>query len=270
MIKNISADEYHSDRTHLASSSLVMIAKSPKHFKYELDSPPAKPTPAQETGTLIHSLLLEQDIDTYVPRPLKENGELVRSNTKEYAAFLEANPGKSPIHPNEYNQLYTMLTAFAENKRAMQMLRGAAIEQSVFTADPETGLLVKGRPDIWGKGYLADLKSTSNMERFENQIFGMLYDVRLMHYAKCIEFETGERIREFYFISYEQKAPFDSQIFQLSPGDVSMAEDKWRIFLNQVAVCTKENSWPGYSDMIRVARRPKYLEDESISFEEAM
>lgn len=259
--------EYHAISDAIGSSSLMAMDQSPRHFHHAWTTP-GESTPARTKGTMLHSLLLEQDIGHYIPRPLNEKGDLVRSNSKEYAEFLAANPGKTPIHPDDYEPMYQMLTAFCENKRAMDMMNGARIENSVFAKDPETGLLLKARPDIWGTGYMADLKSTSNIRGFERQIFREMYDVRLAHYAKVIEYTTGEMIEEFFFISYESGAPYCSKIFLMRKSDMEAAKAKWRTLINQVSVCIKNRAWPGFEDSIHLVVRPKFLEEETITFEE--
>lgn len=268
VFKDMSAAEYHASLEFIGSSSLTQMDQSPRHFLNAWTGPKDEPTEAMTRGTLIHSLLLEQDISHYVARPLDEKGNLVRSNTKEYKEFLDANPGKTAVHPDIFNPMYEMLTAFTENARAMAMMKDAKIEHSVFAKDPETGLQIKARPDIWGLGYLVDLKSTAQMKRFEHQIFQSMYDVRLVHYAKSIEFATGEKIEQFFFVAYESKAPFCSKVFKLKIADVALAEAKWRSLMNQVSVCKKSNQWPGYSDEVKMVTRPRFFEEENISFEE--
>lgn len=268
--KNLPADIYHSQPHFIGSSSIVQMDKSPKHFHQAWTQPASEPSTAQARGTLIHSLLLEQDIARYVRRPLNEKGELVRSNSKEYAAFLAENSGKVPTHPDDFDQMYAMLTSYCENSRAMAMMRDSAIEHSVFAQDPETGLLLKARPDIWGLGHLADLKSTSNIRGFERQIFTQMYDVRLAHYAKTIEYATGEALDEFFFIAYESSAPYCSKTFRMKSADMKAAKEKWRQLINQVAVCQKNGAWPGYDDSIQLVEKPQFLELEMISFEEAI
>lgn len=266
VVPNMPSSEYHASKA-IGSSLLVKMLQSPKHFHHAWTKGSGKATDAMERGTFLHSLLLEQDVANYIPRPMKD-GKQVAVNTKEYAAFLAANPGKKPIHPNEHAEMLDVLSSFCENTKAMQMLKVANIEHSIFAEDPTTDLEIKARPDIWGKTYIADLKTVSNIDGFERNIFKNQMDVRLAHYAKCIEFATGDKIKEFYFIAFEQSAPFDSMIYQLSMGDVSAAFDKWRAVMIRIAECNNADYWPGYPNGIRIAQRPKYLED--ISFEEAI
>lgn len=261
------AEVYHASPA-VSSTPLVAMAKTPKHFLHAWKGPKKVETAAQKRGTFFHDLLLEQNIANYVARPLKEDGELVRSNSKEYLAFLEANPGKKPIHPDDFNEMYSALTAFAENKKAMALMGNAKIEHSIFATDPETGIEIKARPDIWANGILADLKSTKNIPFFDKTLFRSLYDVRLIHYAKCIEFATGEKITNFYFIPFEQNEPFQSQIVQLTDEQVYEAEKQWRNYMNVLSVCLKTGMWPGYTEDIRYAVKPMYLSPEEISFDE--
>lgn len=263
------ADTYHEQRKFIGSSSLAKMDLSPRHF-YQAWTIPSGPTAAMFKGNLIHSLLLEQDIERFVRRPLNEKGDLVRSNSKEYAAFLAENPGKEPVHPDDFDPMYDMLTSFCDNERAMAMMNKSRIEHSVFAQDPESGLLLKARPDIWGSGFISDLKSTSNMRGFNRQIFALMYDVKLAHYAKVIEYATGEVIDQVYYIAHESNAPYCSQIFTLSKDDFKAAKEKWRILLNQISVCSKTGNWPGYSDEIHIAEKPKYFEEMAISFEEVV
>lgn len=268
--KSMPSAEYHSYRDFIGSSSIVKIDESPKHFHHAWQGPAKDPTAPMIKGTLRHSLLLEQDVSHYVARPLTDKGSLVASNTKDYAAFLAANPGKTPIHPADYDEMYEILTAFCENTRALAMMKRSQIEYSVFAQDPETGLLLKARPDIWGAGYMADLKTTSNVGAFERQIFQSMYDVRLAHYAKVIEYTTGEMIEEFFFIVVESSAPHCSKIYRMKSADMDAAKAKWRSLVNQVFACTKTGAWPGFADEIHLVEKPKFFADETISFDEVV
>lgn len=267
VLKNEAAEAYHAKKLFVSSSPLKKMRKSPAHFYEAWQGKAQDTTDEMEKGTAIHSLLLEQDIARYVRRPVKEDGSLVRSNSKDYAVFLEQNPGKIPVEPEFFDNFYNMLDSFTKNKKAMEMLNHAQVEQSVYAQCPETGLYVKARPDIWGHGYVADLKSTTDMDRFQRNIFVLGYDIQAAHYIETIKAATGEEITEYYFIAYENKSPFGSQIFKLSYSDIQRATQQRRIWMNEIAVCFKDNNWPSYSDEIREVFRPQWMNDEEISFE---
>jgi len=263
------SDDYHKPSEFIGSGSIVEMDRSPKHFYCAWKGLNKTSTKALGRGVFFHDLLLEQNIEKYVARPLNEKGELVRSNSKEYIAFLEVNPGKTPIHPDDHKDMYDMLTSFCENSKAMALMKGAKIENSIFVKDPSNGLYLKARPDIWGQEYIHDLKSTSNLNQFEKQIFALKYDIRLVHYSRVVELYTGTKPKAIYFTAYESSTPYCSENFKLSQGDRSAAEDKWNQLANQISVCIKENDFPGPSDEIKEARKPKYFIENGITFEEA-
>lgn len=261
------AEEYHSKKEFVSSSPLKKMRKSPAHFYDAWQGRSQDTTDEMEKGTAIHSLLLEQDIARYVRRPLKPDGSLVRSNSKDYAVFLEQNPGKTPVDPEFFDNFNAMLDSFVANKKAMEMLEKSQVEKSVYTQCPDTKLYIKARPDIWGHGYMADLKSTTDMDRFERNIFVLGYDIQAAHYIETVKAATGEDITEYYFIAYENKSPFGSQIFKLRYSDIERAKDQRRIWMNEIAVCFKDNQWPCYSEEIREVSRPHWMQDQELSFE---
>ena len=262
-----SAEDYHAQKTYVSSSPLRQMRKSPAHFYDAWQGKNENVTHEMEKGTAIHSLLLEQDIWRYVRRPVKADGELIRTNSKEYKEWeTRLEPGQVAVKPEFFDNFEAMLDSFVANKKAMEMLEKAKVEQSVYAQDPITMLYVKARPDIWGAGFAADLKSCSSMDSFEANIFRLGYDIQAAHYLETIKAATGEEIEEFYFIAYEQNSPFGSRIFKLSLQDLNRAKSQRRLWLSEVAACMKDNTWPSYTDEIREAVRPAYMQDEDISF----
>jgi PDDEXK-like domain of unknown function (DUF3799) len=256
------AEAYHSVKDYISSTPLRQMELSPRHFFEAWTKPSIEPNAAMENGTLIHSLVLEQDVAKFCARPLDEKGALVRSNSKEYAAFLAANPGKTAIHPDLYNQMNECLTAFCENKTAMKLIDGARIENSVYALDPETGLKIKARPDAWKDGVLIDVKTTGRrLDRFfEKSIFANGYDIQLAHYAECILAATGEIIDTFYVLALEQKAPFSSRVYKIDKRDIESAKSLRRQYLNQISTCIADSTFPSYEDIVIEVVKPTYLE----------
>ena len=240
------------------------------HFKAAWTGAEVVPTAAMDNGTLLHELFLEQNIDKYVARPVKENGDLIASNTTIYKEFLAANPDKTPIHPDLFNNIYAALTAFTENKTAMKMLKNTEVEKSAYALDHESGLFIKARPDILGHDYIVDLKTTGKLldNHFEKSIFSNHYDFQLAHYAETVFEATGKRIKHYYVLAVEQNFPFASKVYRINPQDVEEQKVIRRQYLNEIAVCKAENKFPGYRDEIIDAVKPNFLEtNNEISFE---
>lgn len=260
-----SASEYHSKKEFISSTALRQMALSAKHFFDAWTKPGIDSTSAMDNGEFLHSLVLEQDVNKFVPRPLKD-GRLVATNTKDYAAFLDANPGKTPIHPDLFNMATECLTAFCDSKAAMNLLKDARVENSIYTTDPDTNLSIRARPDIWGSGILVDLKTTGKRLdwSFEKTIFSSGYDVQLAHYAETILAATGEEIKEFRIIAMEQNSPFGVKVYKVPTKYILEAKMIRRTYLNRIAVCLEDSMFPGYDDQIIEVERPKYLETYSL------
>lgn len=260
-IPDETAEAYHSKREYVSSSPLPEMAKSPLHFLKSWTAP-MEPTAPMDRGTFFHKLLLEQDIMKYVARPLKEDGSLVRSNSKEYAAFLAQNQGKTPIDPDLFGEAMAVLGSACANGAYTKAFDSSLKECSFYGRHEETGLYIKARIDLLAKdfSFIADAKSTANISRFDQQIFTLGYDVRLVHYAETVKAATGHSIpdSEFYFFPIESSDPYGMKTYRLSTTDVRAARDQWLRWMHEIAICRREDRWPGYSDSIVEAIRPRF------------
>lgn len=287
MLLNEPAEAYHSTAGYISSSPLPELEESPAHF-FEKWQNGVEPTPAMDNGNFLHSLLLEQAIEKFVARPVKEDGSLVRSNSKEYAAFLADNEGKTPIAPDLYNQAFEVLNAACLNKNYVKSYDECVAEVSFYSVDQETGLPLKARTDLIPKElvkaihdknttaleamkltgglYLHDLKSTANIRGFEKQIFTMGYDVRLVHYWETIrayvkgelKFDIGG-VQELKFTAIESSAPYGSKNYRLSSRQIDRAFIKWRTYINTISACLIDGNFPSYSDEWVEATEPAFI-----------
>lgn len=287
MFLNEPAEDYHSTAGFVSSSPLPELEESPAHFVEKWQNG-VEPTPAMDNGNFLHSLLLEQAIEKFVARPVKEDGSLVRSNSKEYAAFLAANEGKTPIAPELFNQAYEVLNAACLNKNYVKSFDECVAEVSFYAVDTETGLPLKARTDLIPKDlvkaihdkdttalealklsgglYLHDLKSTSNIRGFERQIFLMGYDVRLIHYWETIRahvknsmsFDLGP-VQDLKFTAIESSAPYGSKNYKLKPHQIDRAAAKWRAYINTIFACMNDGNFPCYSDDWILTDEPAFL-----------
>jgi PDDEXK-like uncharacterized protein DUF3799 len=288
-------EQYHSAAGYVSSSPLPELDKSPAHFLEKWNNG-VEATPAMDRGTFIHKILLEQDIAKYVARPVKDDGSLVRSNSKEYAAFLEANVGKKPIDAKIFEGAFDVLNSACQNSKYVAAFNECEAEVSFYAIDELTGLSMKARVDQCPKWlikaietgdfsefqsrkdseglYLSDVKSTADIFRFNDQIFKSFYHVRLVHYTEVVKavakqiggFDIGD-IDDLRFMAIESKRPFATRNFKLKPADVADARIKWRQWMNTIAACKADNEFPSLSDGWIAAEKPRFLEDtEEVSF----
>lgn len=266
------SETYHANRDAIGSTELRKMKLSPSHFYAEWKRTNEKDaTKEMDMGSCLHSLLLEQDISGFAPRPIK-NGRLVASNTNEYKEWEAQNSGKTAVHPDFYNQLYDALTAFTKHDTAMKMIKDAKIEQSAYSKDPETGLYRKARADIRGAGFLTDLKSTAKLDdNFVKNMFRLDYPGQLAHYDETYLHADGTETKSHYVLGFETSKPFGIRIYRIPIIYIEEAKEQQRAWLNEISVCLKENKWPGYRDEIIEVVRPKFFEiDSNDEFEVAV
>ncbi len=264
------ASNYHAKREYISSSPLPEMSKSAQHFLEKWTAPDHITTDAMDRGGFIHSLMLEQDIEKYVARPLTDKGTLLPVNNKDYIAWLAGQAGKTPIHPDLYNEAMEILNAACANKTFLKAFEASEKEVSYYGVHEATGLPIKARPDMIAKdlSFILDVKSTADISKFEKQIFNLGYDVRLIHYVETIKAVTGKDIPEIYFLAIESGRPYGTKMFRLSADAVVAATAQWNLWMNEISACRQDNVWPGYSDAIVDVDRPKYLDVEtSVSFD---
>jgi hypothetical protein len=215
----------------------------------------------------MHSLLLELDINKFAPRPVKEDGSLVRSNSKEYKEWFASIGNKTPIDPHDYADAMAILSSACNHEKFTRAFELSDKEAS-FYARHENGLYLKARPDMIAKdrSFILDVKSTSNIQSFQKQIFNLGYDIRLVHYAETVRALEGTAIPDLFFFAIESSAPYGCKMFRLSDAARESALLQWQTLTNEIAVCTKEDRWPSYSDEIAEVDRPAWMETPEVDF----
>lgn len=92
------------------------------------------------------------------------------------------------LRPSEHNALDQMAKSLRKDKIFMHLLPKAKTEITRVWKSQETGVLCKGKLDMWVERYLEviDLKTTSakSQKEFENYMLSYDYDRQIAHYAE--------------------------------------------------------------------------------------
>lgn len=263
---NLTMSEYHQHTEFVSASSLKELRKSPAHF-LEAWKGSREQTPAMAKGEFLHSVILEQDISKYAKRPVNEDGSLVRSNSKEFKEWEASLGAKSAVDPYLYDEALNLLSAFSSHSEAMKLYNGAKVELSIFGEAPN-GLKIKGRPDILGANYIADYKTTSNMDRFERDIWTMGYYIQAAQYVFLAEQEFKTKILHFDFIAQETAKPYGIKVFRLGPKELAHARDEWMQLINQAKIRIDEGVFPSYDESIKQVQIPEWFFKSENIFDE--
>lgn len=117
----------------------------------------------------------------------------------------------------------------------------------MFAADPDTGVVMRGRLD-WLGARIVDLKTTAgdaSEEEFAKQVFRLGYDVQFAHYEHLYHLITGETL-PYLFAVVETSAPYLTGVHTLGNDEVLMARRRAKEARERYARCMETGEWGGY------------------------
>jgi hypothetical protein len=160
-----------------------------------------------------------------------------------------------------------MLKAMNSHRVARALIKNGVRETSGFVKDPETGLILKFRPDLISEpGYIIDYKSARDASRpaFWQEIFKewkRFYVLSAAHYAYCAKLMGLPRSDELTYIAIEKKKPYGINIFPLEAAHIDYGESFRRPLMSLYAKCLEEDVWPGYDERVKPTPLPVYDAD---------
>jgi hypothetical protein len=242
---NHPAELYHADTTSISKHGLDLIHKAPLVYKHSLTAQ-KKQTPAMRWGEIVHTYVLEFNkfLDEYVVEP-----EGLDKRTKEGKAWAEEakQQGLRAVSHDEHETLKQMNHSVHSNEMVRRLLLDAdLIEPSVYW--DEAGAKCRARPDVVGKYFIADLKTTSNIRNFAKDAFNFRYHVQAAFYMSGMRANGFEPIH-FRFLVVETEPPFLCQVFLSDNFFLARGADEYKKNLADYTRCTEMNEWPGLPEM---------------------
>lgn len=238
-----------------------------------------EPTPAMELGTATHSAILEPELFekqyTVVPenapkRPTDAQRKAKKPSNETVAAikwwdeFEAANAGRKVLSRSELDQVLGMRDAVIAHPLAEYVTMGVP-EASVYAIDPDSGLLVKCRPDnlIAEAGLCTNLKTcTDASERgFINSIKDFQYDWASAFYCDVLKLHFGSDFDEVHFL-VEKEAPYHIGVYSLSPESLDYARAQYREALRRIARAKQTDRFPGYAANLKVLTLPNWAQKQ--------
>lgn len=249
------AEVYHAS-AGLSYSGLKQFAKTPAHFLAYLDSDRAE-TGAQRLGTLAHMAILERERFERTVQVI--DGHRGTNAVKAAIAEAEAN-GKYVCKPQEYEDARRMADAVYKSPLIAKLLSGGQAEQSIRWRDPETGVLLRCRPDYLRKdGVVVDVKTYEDLseESVQRQIAKMKYHWQSAFYLAGVNQTLKLETKMFAHVFIDTKA-FVARVVVLDDPSITLAENEIRPLINAYAESLKANNWPGYPEEILTTGLPSY------------
>jgi hypothetical protein len=218
----------------------ILPPKTPAHYHaYKTGQIVREETRALVIGTLCHLAVLEPErlATAYAVRPAG-----LDLRTKDGKAWKEAQGDTPIIDIAEAEMLGGMMQSVKAHPAAAALLDGAQREVSLFK-EHRTGLKIKGRLDVLGNGYVADVKTAEAVDAggFAAAVFRYNYHVQAAMYCQLAGVER------FSFITVEKAPPYAVAVYDLSAKALQVGLQALNFALEAIADCTEAGEWPAYS-----------------------
>ena len=215
--------------------------RSPAACRLRLDEP-IEPTRAMVLGTAVHAALLESE--HFAERfAFYEFDGRTKEGKKERAEIAES--GKVAMAFEDYKAALAMGHSLYTHPRIRALLDAATWKEcSVVWTDPQSGRLCKGRPDLVGPGWIADLKTTSELDRFSPwQVTDLGYYRQAAWYAWGAE-RLGRVVEHFFFAVVQNDPPFESALYRVADDSLAAGRREMSRLLAMYLESEKLEAWP--------------------------
>ena len=277
-IHNLSANDYRA-REEVSNSDLSQFARSPLHYAFSRDNPTPS-TPAQQLGTAVHTLVLEEEDFPVIYRELPEGINLRTKAGKEERDSLlkEVDSPEYLLKPETAKVVRDIAEAVRAHPVAKQMLQGAVTEVSRFWEEP-FGLKCKCRVDALPIGgwsdFVVDLKTTVNADPkdFVRSVHRWGYHRQAAFYLKSLpltdvridldsEFADAlhyiEGRSRFAFIAVESSPPHGVSVMEMDSKSLAQGLLEVNQLIDRFTQCQAEENYPGYSEELESISLPPY------------
>lgn len=257
--RDITAEEYHRDRTSISSGMIEDFLASRRLFegRYLRNTvAPKESSDAMKLGTHIHMRVLEPErYQSLLAEPFPElapDGKKwyrrAGSDHERWWADEEAKrAGKIALEKPQLDRIEAIAKAVFSRRWAKHLLsaKGQA-EYAIFWTDEETGLLCKILVD-WFAPMCIDMKTTGDAapSPFAKTAVRLGYHRKKAHYLAGIKALT-KRDTPLLHIVVSTEPPYACGAYDLCDRDrsgKSLGERQWRRALNEIAKCHETGDW---------------------------
>lgn len=232
--------DYHRKTEFINKSLLDLVHKSPAHYKAYIDGEKQAPTSAMNFGSLVHSVVFDQDNYAVLPecdRRTKE-GKLI------YDSFLANNEDKEIFATaKDYEQAINIRNAILEHPKAEILLNDGHAETVFFGRLSD--MPAKCKVDFINTKYnvCVDLKTTNSSEphEFAKSVYNYRYHVQAAFY---LDLTKAER---FIFIAVEKEAPFNVEIYELDSDAIERGRQEYLADIETLKKCKESGVYHGYT-----------------------
>ncbi len=219
-------------------SRLSAMAKSPAHYKAIMDL--GRPdTAAMRLGRLVHVLVLGDPAAFSVWEGVRRG--------KAWDEFAAAHPDQEIVSGSEMEAAANIAEAIVADEAGRELLTGEREREIRWQF---AGRDCAGRPDVFNKARVVDLKTTTDAhpERFARTALRLGYHAQLAWYQDGLTAAGICAPEEAYIVAVETKPPYVVTRFKLTDRALDFGRRCYALWWEQLMVCERSGLWPGYSE----------------------
>lgn len=149
------------------------------------------------------------------------------------------------VTSSEYDSAARCADAVRTDEIARDILANADTE--IPLSWESHGMRCRGRVDILGPSWIADLKTTRDATPawFRGYALRMAYHAQLDWYAEGAR-SNGMTVDDHWIIAVESKPPHPVVCMRLTDRALEQGRGLWCLWMEQLRVCIEADHWPGY------------------------
>ena len=237
----------------MSTSSLKRFAKSPAHYMT-----PFNPTSSMNTGTLIHTAILEPEV--FVKKYVVERAEFkgMNKNNKEYKEWKGSmiDSGKEIVSQDDLDMIEQIKLNLSimkyEDISLLELLEQSQRELALFGTIND--IEFKGKLDAINENYkvLIDLKTCQDSEFFYHDARKLKYNWQAWIYRELYLQNTLDCF-DFLFITIETKKPYGCRLFLANDDTYNRAGKQVNNCLDRYKAWIDDNKpYRVYSDDVSI------------------
>lgn len=248
---DLTAEEYHADKTSISSSGLraLLDPGCPAQFKYDRDNP-APPKREFDLGHAAHKLVLGEGPEFRVidyPDYKKKAAQNERDEAYE--------DGLVPLLTKEHDQVQAMAEAIRRHPIAGGLFAPGTgrAELSIYWTDKATGVRCRVRPDwlkeLPGLALAVDYKTARDASpaAVSRAIKDHSYHQQDAFYTDGIWAALQPADVRFVFVFQSKTAPYLITVRELTDQDRDIGRARNERALRLYADCTARDEWPDWT-----------------------
>lgn len=250
--RDLSNEAYHKG-PGISKSQLDLIHKSPALFQWSKAAPEdEEKKSALNIGDAVHAILLEphrfDDEFAIGPADAPRNTKAGKEKWEEFEASLI---GQTVLTADEGRKVMMIRESVMAHPHARWLVEAEGdAEASIYWNERSTGLLARCRPDktIPKLGWIADVKTTADMDKFARSVYDYRYHVQDPFYCDGYAAHFGEQPAAFVFLVVSTSiecGKYPVRIFTLDLEAKSIGRDTYLEDMATYADCIRTGEWSG-------------------------